>query len=166
MKFRLKVGPYYGTLNPLFCSNGRTYGMQMVPWIKTARDQLGTGLKETKSLADYLRASIETNGAQFGGASVVVDTVRFPFLKTVRLPLLPNDVIDFIDERGEFEPPVTCIDVTGMFVNHSTEVIKEALLKLINMHSWAEARRICEVLEDLDITQAEKMPSGPFASAQ
>ena len=155
MKFRLKVGPYYGV-----CESGSKQFLHLVKWMHRARDHLGTSLKDTKALVDHLREAVEERGGYFKGASIVVDTVQFPFLaKHEYIP--DNGVIEFINEDV---PHATCIDATGMFtISHSAEVIKEALLKLIDMHSWSEARRLCEVLEDIDINS---VPSGPFASAQ
>lgn len=154
MKFRLKLGPYYGTLDP-FNNSGRTYGMQMVAWIKYARDQLGTGLKETKSLADFLRASIEDSSAQFGGASVIVNTVMFPFLANVPLPLRHNNVVEFIDEKGEFEPGLACIVGKEPYEgNPSIKIVKDALYQLIELHKWDDVRRLAEVLMDIEDAQS------------
>lgn len=154
MKFRLKVGPYFGHMYP-DQNSGRTYGMLIVPWIKLARDQLGTGLKETKNLADFLRTSIESTGGQFGGASVIVDTVMFPFLANVPLPLRDNSIIEFIDEHGEFTPGVTCIVINSPYeVCPSVEIIKEAMCKLIVINDWKGVRRLAEALMDLEDEQS------------
>lgn len=150
MKFRLKIGHLYGSLVP-DTNNGRTYGMYMIPWIKTVKEALGLGLKEAKSLADHLRADIELGNRDFSGAYVDVDVSQFPFLE--RYADMPKTTCQFIEviDRDEDVPHATCIVVNEPYeINPSAEVIKEALLKLIGMHSWVEARRLCEVLEDLD----------------
>ena len=155
MKFRLKVGPYFGDLNPGL-NSGRTYGMQIVPWIKLARDHLGTGLKETKSLADYLRTYVEGyNDGKYLGASVIVDTSVFPFLANVPLPLPDNSVIDFIDEKGEFEPGLPCIVGDVPYEgNPSIRIVKDAMCELIKINAWTDVRRLAEVLMDIEDAQS------------
>jgi hypothetical protein len=154
MKFRLKIGHFYGPLNPEL-NSGRTYGMLMVPWIKTARDYLGTGLKETKSLADFLRASTEDANGVFKGAEVTVDTAMFPFLVHVPLPLPNNAVVDFIDEKGEFEPGLACIVGNEPYEgNPSIKIVKDALYQLIELHKWDDVRRLAEVLMDIEDAQS------------
>lgn len=153
MKFRLKVGPYFGDLNPDL-NSGRSYGMLIVPWIKLARDHLGTGLKETKSLADYLRTYVEGyNCGKYLGASVIVDTSVFPFLANVPLPLRDNSIIEFIDEHGEFEPPVTCIAIP-YDDNPSVRIVKDAMCELIKINRWEDVRRLAEVLMDIEDAQS------------
>ena len=156
MKFRLKVGSFYGTLDPNAASSGgRTFGMYMVPWIKYARDQLGTGLKETKALADYLRDCIEGCGGTFKGSAVIVDVVMFPFLAHVPLPLQPNSVVEFIDEKGEFEPGLACIVGNEPYEgNPSIKIVKDALYQLIELHKWDDVRRLAEVLMDIEDAQS------------
>lgn len=160
MKFRLKIGHLYGSLVP-DSNNGRTYGMYMIPWIKTVKEALGLGLKEAKSLADYLRADIELGNRDFSGAYVDVDVSQFPFLE--RHTDMPKTTCQFIEviDRDEDVHHATCIDVTGMFPN-PTSIIKDAMRKLIDINAWEEVRRLAEVLMDIE----DAIPSGPFASAQ
>ncbi|MNP19879.1 hypothetical protein D3C76_1124320 [compost metagenome] len=151
MKFRLKVGNLYGPLDPAH-SNGRTYGMYMVPWIKSVKEVLGTGLKETKVMADYLRDSVESvSGKSFNGAYVTVDAVQFPCLS--RLFYLPPEksiYIEIIDQDDK--PGLAC--TVGTPPGKSVEIIKAAMCQLIELSDWNGVRRLAEVLMDIEDEQS------------
>lgn len=158
MKFRLKIGHLYGPLSPDL-NGGRNYGMYMIPWIKSVKEALGTGLKETKSLADVLRDSVERRSGvrafngDFCGATVIVDAAQFPFL--IRHVHMPEGTSEYVEVIKDERPGLACtVGLEPYEVNPTAEVIKEALLKLIDMHSWNEARSLCDILEDIDNAQS------------
>ena len=151
MKFRLKIGHLFGALNPE-SNNGRTYGMYMVPWIKSVKEELDLGLKETKSLADCLRDSIEKGHGTFSGASVDVDIVQFPFLeKCFYRPSLMDAT--YIEPIKEYEAPGLACTV-GPMPSKSVEIIQEAMRKLLDINAWDGVRRLSEVLMDIEDAQS------------
>lgn len=155
MKFRLKIGHLYGPLAP-DSNGGRTYGMYMVPWIKSVKESLGTGLKETKGLADTLRDSVELSGGartfngSFESATVEVDAAEFPFL--IRHAHMPEGFSEYIElvERDD-KPGLAC--TVGSHYTNSVDVIKDAMRRLIEINAWAEVRRLAEVLMDIEDEQ-------------
>lgn len=156
MKYRLKVGHLYGHLNPEQ-GGGRSYGMLMVPWIKTVKGILGTGLKETKAMSDYLRASVEADddiNRAWDGAFVDVDSVMFPCLRN--LTYLPPEHSTYIEVLDKQEPGlagmVTCTVVTKKY--EEIAIIKEAMRKLLDINAWTEVRRLSEVLMDIEDEQS------------
>ena len=153
MKFRLKIGHLFGPLNPE-SNNGRTYGMYIVPWIKSVKEELGTGLKETKALADCLRASVENKGdGMFTGASIDVDIVQFPFLS--HYTFLPHHDSTYFEVINENESPGLACTVSWPGVpNKSVEIVKDAMCKLIELGAWNDVRRLAEVLMDIEDEQS------------
>ena len=151
MKFRLKIGHLFGPMNPE-SSNGRTYGMYMVPWIKSVKETLGSGLKETKAMADHLRASVESvNGKSFMGAYIDVDAVQFPFLAQHTF-MRPHAHIEVINENES--PGLACTVSWPGVPNKSVEIVKEAMCKLIELGAWNNVRRLAEVLMDIEDEQS------------
>lgn len=150
MKFRLKVNGLYGPMDPTG-NNGRSYGMYMVPWIKAVKDTLGTGLKETKNLADHLRESVESGDKNFHNATVIVDIAQFPFLERfAHLPQGESDYIEVVDARDHTR--TACITD-----GRPAQIIKDAMCKLIELSAWSEVRMLAGVLMEI-----ENEPAGPF----
>ena len=151
MKFRLKTGHLFGSLNPE-SNNGRKYGMYMVPWIKSVKETLDIGLKEAKSLADYLRDSVESGNGDFHNATVDVDIVQFPFLE--HFVHLPQDESPYIELIREYEEPGLACTVGPIRDGRPTQIIKDAMCKLIELNAWNDVRRLAEVLMDIEDEQS------------